>query len=303
MEYIFKLLSRKNAPQWIIEGDIKGCFDNINHQYLLDNIPMDKNMLKKFISAGYTYKNRLFPNYDHGTPQGGIISPTLANMTLDGMENIIAKNFWTNKHGKIDKKHHNSYQINLVRYADDFIVTTNSKEKAYEIKDVIENFLSQRGLTLSANKTSITHIDTGFDFLGWEFRKHNEKLIVKPSKKSIKKVVNAISTIIKENKASKQEILIKRLNSVITGWSNYHQPVCSKQTFNKIDHIIFQMLWKWAKRRHPRKGLKWIKNKYWKICGNRKWVFKENELNLKQMKDTPIVRHPFDSDKKCLYRK
>ncbi|MFT9495794.1 reverse transcriptase domain-containing protein, partial [Anaerosolibacter sp.] len=163
MEYIFKLLSKKNAPQWIIEGDIKGCFDNINHQYLLDNIPMDKNILKKFISAGYLYKNRLFPNNDHGTPQGGIISPTLANMTLDGMENVIATNFWTNKHGKVDKKHHNTYQINLVRYADDFIATTNSEEKAYEIKNVLEKFMTQRGLTLSNEKTSITHIDTGFN--------------------------------------------------------------------------------------------------------------------------------------------
>lgn len=149
----------------------------------------------------------------------------------------------------------------------------------------------QRGLTLSVEKTSITHIDTGFDFLGWEFRKYNGKLIVKPSKKSIKKVVNTISTIIKENKPAKQETLIRKLNSVITGWSNYHQPVCSKQTFNKIDHITYQMLWKWAKRRHPQKVQHWAKNKYWKVCGNRKWVFKENKLDLKQMKDTPVLRH------------
>ncbi|MFT9493540.1 group II intron maturase-specific domain-containing protein, partial [Anaerosolibacter sp.] len=131
----------------------------------------------------------------------------------------------------------------------------------------------------------------GFNFLGWEFKKYKGKLIIKPSKNSIKKVVNTISAIIKENKTAKQETLIKKLNSVITGWANYHQPVCAKETFSKIDHVVFEMLWKWAKRRHPRKGLQWIKDKYWKICGNRKWVFKENVLSLKQMKDTPIVRH------------
>ncbi len=291
MEYIFKLLSKKNAPQWIIEGDIKGCFDNINHQYLLYNIPMDKNILKKFISVGYIYKNKLFPNKDHGTPQGGIISPTLANMTLDGMENFIATNFWINKHGKIDKKHHNPYQINMVRYADDFVVTTNSKENAYEIKSLLEEFMSHRGLTLSANKTSVTHINKGFDFLGWKFRKYNEKLIIEPSKQSISKVVNTIKTIIKENKTAKQQTIIKKLNSVIVGWSNYYQPVCSKQIFGKIDHIVFEMLWKWAKRRHPQKGLRWVKDRYWKVCGNRKWVFRENQIILRQMKDTAIVRH------------
>jgi RNA-directed DNA polymerase len=151
--------------------------------------------------------------------------------------------------------------------------------------------MAHRGLILSAEKTSITHIDNGFDFLGWEFRKHNGKLIIKPSEKSRKKVINTISAIIKENKTAKQETLIRRLNSVITGWSNYHQPVCSKQTFGKIDHIIFEMLWKWAKRRHPQKGVQWIKDKYWKVCGNRKWVFKDNKSYLKQMKDTPIVRY------------
>lgn len=176
-------------------------------------------------------------------------SPTLANMTLDGMKNIIATNFWTNKHGKIDEKHHNTYQINLVRYADDFVVTTNSKEKAYEIKTVLEAFMSERGLTLSEKKTAISHINEGFDFLGWKFRKYSQKLIIKPNKKSIKKVFKIISSIIKENKTSKRETLIKKLNSVITGWANYHQPVCSKQTFGSIDHVIYEMLWKWAKRR------------------------------------------------------
>lgn len=212
-------------------------------------------------------------------------------MTLDDMEDVIATRFWTNKHRKVDKKHHNPYQINLVRYADDFLITCNDEKKTMEIKSVIEEFMSERGLTLSIEKTLVTNINDGFDFLGWEFKKYSGKLIIKPSKKSVTKVVKTLSDIIKQNKANTQEILIRKLNEVITGWSNYHQPVCSKEIFGKMDHIIFEMLWSWAKRRHPQKGLKWVKDRYWKTLGNRKWIFKDKNSVLKNMKDTPIVRH------------
>ncbi|WP_335567776.1 group II intron reverse transcriptase/maturase [Neobacillus vireti] len=290
MSNIFNLLSYKRAGTWILEGDIKGCFDNIQHNWLLDNIPMDKKILNKFLKAGFIFDKKLFPT-DSGAPQGGIISPTLANMTLDGMEMAIAEKYWMNSKGKIDKKHKNHKKINIIRYADDFIVSAVDKETLIEIQSIIESFLIQRGLTLSKEKTLISHISEGFDFLGWNFRKRKTKLIISPSQKSFKKIIRNISNVIKSNKAIEQKELIKKLNRNIKGWCNYHQAVCSKQTFKNLNHLIWNMLWKWCKRRHPNKGKRWIIRKYWKKIGSRQWVFMDGNERLHNAGDTPIVRH------------
>jgi len=233
----FNYLSRKNSAQWILEGDIKGCFDNINHEWLLDNIPMDQSIMKQFLKAGFVYNHHLNPT-KAGTPQGGIISPILANMTLDGIESAISEKYYT---GKIWKGR-NPKKVNFLRYADDFIVTANSEETAKEVKELIEVFLKERGLELSIEKTLITHIDQGFDFLGWNFRKYKGKLLIKPSRKSIENVTQKISDRIKKGKAWKQEDLIGALNPIITGWTNYHQSVVSKKTFSKLDNIVWNML-------------------------------------------------------------
>jgi RNA-directed DNA polymerase len=289
-EQVFVCMCRENSPEWVLEGDIKGCFDNISHQWLLDNITIDKSILKQFLRAGYVFEHQLFPT-EAGTPQGGIISPILANMTLDGIEKILADKYHKNESCKTNKKLSSKNKVNFVRYADDFIVTANTEEIAIEAKELIKEFLKDRGLELSDEKTLITHIDTGFDFLGWNFRKYNGKLFVKPSEKSIEKVTEKISDIIKRGKAWKQEDVIDTLNPVITGWSNYHQPVVSSEIFKKLDSIIWNMLWHWAKRRHPEKSNKWIADRYWHSEGNRNWVFSEGDKNLKLLSDTKIVRH------------
>jgi len=285
-EQAFNYLSRRNSAQWILEGDIKGCFDNINHDWLQDNIPMDKSILNQFLKAGFVYKHHLNPT-KAGTPQGGIISPILANMTLDGIELTIADKYYS---GKIWKSR-NPKKVNFLRYADDFIVTADSEETAKEIRELIEVFLKERGLELSIEKTLITHIDKGFDFLGWNFRKYKGKLLIKPSKKSIGNVTHKMSDIIKKGKAWKQEDIIGALNPVITGWTNYHQSVVSKETFSKLDHIVWTMLWRWAKRRHPQKSGSWITRRYWHREGTRNWVFSTKENKLKLLSDTRIVRH------------
>lgn len=279
-EQVFTCLCRQSSPEWVLEGDIKGCFDNISHQWLLDNIPIDKSILKQFLKAGFVFNRTLFPT-KAGTPQGGIISPILANMVLDGIENILVN------------KYRNRNKVNFVRYADDFIVTAKNEEMATEVKELITNFLEDRGLELSDEKTLITHIDNGFDFLGWNFRKYKGKLLVKPSRKSIKKFTEKVSNIIKKGKAWKQEALIDTLNPVITGWANYHQPVVSSEIFGKLDHVVWIMLWHWAKRRHKSKSKskRWIVNKYWHNVGNRNWVFAEGNKKLKLLSDTKIVRH------------
>lgn len=167
----FCALAKSYAPVWVLEGDIKACFDRISHPWLLKNIPMDKRILRGWLQAGYWEKGRLFPT-ESGTPQGGIISPTLANLTLDGMEQAIRS--------RIRKRHD---QVNFIRYADDFVVTARTRETLEQIvKPAVVGFLAERGLELSEQKTTITHIETGFKFLGQNVRKYENKLVIKPAK-------------------------------------------------------------------------------------------------------------------------
>ena len=290
-EYIFTALSRKNCAEWVLEGDIKGCFDHISHEWLIDNIPMDKSVLKQFLKAGFIFENELFPTND-GTPQGGVISPILANMALDGIQKILSDRFHTNRLGKVDNRFQITNKVYLVRYADDFIVTAATKEIAEEAKELIRKFLKTRGLELSEEKTTITHVGDGFDMLGWTFRKFKGKLIVKPSKKSIKSFVASLSeTILKRGKAWKQEPLIEKLNEQIRGWTNYHQSVCASEAFAHIDYVLFELLWRWAKRRHPHKNRWWVSTNYWHKKGNRSWVFSTENKELLRVDHIPIVRH------------
>ena len=291
-EYLFNALSRKHiSPKWVLEGDIKGCFDHISHDWLLANIPMDKNILKQFLKAGFIYQRELFPT-EEGTPQGGIISPILANMTLDGIEKKLVERFHTNALGKVDSRFKNAHKVNFVRYADDFVVTAATPELALEAKELIREFLAERGLELSDEKTVVTNIDDGFDFLGWNFRKYNEKLIIKPSKKAVKAIVSNISdTILRRGKAWQQDVLIMKLNEQIRGWTNYHQSVCASDAFAHLDYVLYELLWRWAKRRHPKKNKWWISMRYWHRVGNRNWVFSTENKELIRVDSTAIVRH------------
>jgi RNA-directed DNA polymerase len=296
----FIALATKRAPKWILEGDIKGCFDNISHDWMVANVPTDKAILPKWLKAGYFFKNQLFPT-EAGTPQGGIISPTLANLTLDGLEAALQKKYATTKTGMINSNVAAKHQVNLVRYADDFIITGKSKELLEnEVKPLVESFLAERGLTLSPEKTRIVHIDEGFDFLGWNVRKYDGKLMIKPSRKNVKAFLDDIRETVKENKQATQASLIGLLNPKITGWANYHKGAVAKATFAKVDHEIWKALWQWAKRRHPHKTARWIKKRYFLSIGNRNWVFaagvkapdgKPKQVWLVLATDTKIRRH------------
>ena len=168
-EQVFNILARKCSPEWVVEGDIKGCFDNISHDWLMENIPMDKKIMKQFLKSGFIHQGELFPTRT-GSPQGGAISSLYANMTLDGMESLIQDKYHRNSRGNIENHYRAKTKVNMVRYADDFIITADSKEIAEDVKKLIADFLSERGLALSEEKTAITHINNGFDFLGWTFR-------------------------------------------------------------------------------------------------------------------------------------
>lgn len=243
---------------------------------------MDKKMLGKWLKAGYVEKGQLFPT-EAGTPQGGIISPTLANMALDGLEKELNAHFGSNELNR------RKWKVYFVRYADDFIVTASSKELLEQkVRPVIAAFLQERGLSLSEEKTRVTHIEDGFDFLGFNIRKYNNKFKIKPSKESQQAFLNKVRCLLKQCMTLEQGKLIKFLNPVIRGWVNYYKPWVCCQSLGHIDHKIFQSLWRWAQRRHGNKGLGWIRHRYFVGSG---WLFRCGEAELFQARMTKSPRH------------
>ena len=211
IDALHRWLSRDCSPQWILEGDIKGCFDHISHQWLLDNVRIDKRILEKWLKSGVVFNKMPQPTVE-GTPQGGIISPILANTTLDGMERMLKERYRVNY---IDGRLYHP-KVNYVRYADDFIVTADKRETLEDVKCMLIEFLRERGLTLSEEKTLITHISEGFDFLGFNVRKYNGTLLIKPSSKSQKRFTEKLHEVVfKKNKAVAQQKLIEELNPVL----------------------------------------------------------------------------------------
>lgn len=295
IDALHRWLSRDCSAQWILEGDIKGCFDHISHEWLLDNVRIDKLILEKWLKSGVVFNKLLQPTVE-GTPQGGIISPTLANATLDGMERMLKAKY---KGSYIGGRLYYP-KVNCVRYADDFIVTADKRETLEEIKRMLIGFLGERGLTLSEEKTRITHISEGFDFLGFNVRKYNGTLLIKPSYKSQKRFTEKLhEVVLGKNKTVAQQKLIEDLNPVLRGWGNYYSGVVSETTFSKIDHILTYQLKRWSYRRHTNKSRRWIKDKYFIKVGNRDWIFgfrykdceKETIFALRRLADIPIRRH------------
>jgi RNA-directed DNA polymerase len=280
--YCFALLSKKCSPQWVLEGDIKGCFDHISHEWMQANIPTDGRVLRHWLKSGFIEDRKLFPT-EAGTPQGGIISPTLANMTLDGLEKLLREKF--PKQAKPNPK------VNLVRYADDFIITGASKELLEnEVRPLVKQFLFERGLELSPEKTCITHISQGFDFLGQTLRKYGDKLLVRPSNKNVKAFLEKVRGIIGQNRSARQAHLIGMLNPVIRGWANYHRFVMSSRTFSKIDHHLWQKLWWWAQHRHSGKKRQWIKDRYFHFIHGRDWVFAAKKEPCSKTDKNPWIK-------------
>jgi len=261
IEQCHNALSARHSAKWVLEGDIKGCFDHISHDWMLRHIPMDKLVLQKWLKSGYVENRALFPTAA-GTPQGGIISPTLANMTLDGLEKGLAERF-PKRSGKGPY-----HKVNLIRYADDFIITGDTKEQLEkEVRPLVEQFLKERGLTLSPEKTCVTHIDEGLDFLGQNVRNYGGKLLIKPSKKNVKAFLAKVRETIKRNRATEQRRLIGMLNPVIRGWANYHRHIVASKTFQKADFEIWRALVRWARRRHPDKSAQWRRKRYFHLFG------------------------------------
>ena len=313
MNKIFSNIKGKNPHKtWVVEGDIKGCFDNINHEKLLEKLGAypGKTLVSKWLKAGFIQDGSYYETKS-GTPQGGIISPLLSNIALDGLENKLGIKYSWQK----DKRQYiggawlNRTARTYVRYADDFIVLCKTHEDACTVKELLTKELKIQGLELSEEKTRITHLNEGFNFLGWNFRRYNctnrregQIVFIKPSKENIQDFKDRLKEVFKELNGQNQSAVINKLNPIIRGWANYHKNVVSKEIFSSLDNYIFLKLKRWGRRLHNKKSWSEIHQQYWgKLClgRNDQWVFGYKVKNskaydryyLEKLAWTPITRH------------
>jgi RNA-directed DNA polymerase len=310
IEAIFLTIRQK--PKYVLDADISKCFDRIDHNSILEKMqtfPTLRKQIKAWLKSGYVEFGDKHET-ERGTPQGGVISPLLANIALHGMETVI-NNIADSLKGK---KRENRASLSLIRYADDFVILHKDREVVEKCKEEVINFLANLGLELSEAKTNITHTlingddKAGFDFLGFNIvqypisRHHagkdrgsnllSHKTIIAPSEKSKKKHYEKLAEIVEKHKSAPQEALIQHLNPVIRGWCNYYRTVCAKTTFSKLDHLLYEKLEQWATRRHPNKGAKWVKDKYWRTDATRNWIFSpDGQIQLIRHDATDIIRH------------
>ena len=299
----------RSKPKWVLDADISKCFDRINHDVLLQKLnttPTIARQIRAWLKSGVLDKGDWMPT-NEGTPQGGVISPLLANIALHGLEEYIRQWAETWKGCKRD----NRKSIALIRYADDFVVIHKDKSIVQQAKTLIEQWLHGLGLEISESKTRICHTvndseeeKAGFDFLGWNIRQYEIgknhsgkntngellgiKTIIKPSDKSIKTHYKKIVEVLDSMRGKSQEVIIVRLNPIIRGWCNYHKTVCSKETFAHIDNLVYNKLRRWIKRRHPNKTLKWCEERYFHLT-------KEKDLEKEERKDKWVFSIPSDS--------
>jgi len=286
-------------PKYVLDADIRGAFDHINQEALLRKLgtyPAIRRVIRQWLKAG-AIDNGVFEPTEAGTPQGGVISPLLMNIALHGMEEAVRGTY----QAKRQKPH-------VVRYADDLVALHPTEEGVRLAQEVIETWLQGVGLELKASKTKITHTQTGFEFLGFTIqqvrvgkthrgkRSNGEpldlKTLITPSKEAVKRHLEEIRAIIEKNRNAPQEKLIKELNPVIRGWTNYYRTVVASQTFSFCRLALFRKLEYWARRRHSNKSMHWIMNKYWKVAEGNGWHFRtKNGLTLRQHTDTKIRRH------------
>jgi len=302
IDQIFKILRQKGSSQWILEADIKGFFDNIDFDWILQHIPMNKKVLKAWLTCGFIEGGKRFPTTE-GVPQGGIISPVIGNMVLDGLEAIVC--------GSRNYKRRNG--INFVRYADDFIVTAKTKEVLEDdIIPRINAFLKVRGVQLSEQKTRVTHISHGFDFLGQTVRKYRHqdgelgKIQIEPSKQSMESIKNKVKTICNSSGQLTQAQLIGRLNPVLRGWANYHRHIICGKAYSQVTRYVWFRLMRWGKSRHPTKSGLWMARRYFGYARGSTWAFKDKVTGktlIRLNNDIQTYRHikikgtanPFDT--------
>jgi len=310
IDQCFKVLRQKTSACWILEGDIKGFFDNIAFDWILDHIPMNQKVLGAWLRCGFIDRGKKYPT-TQGVPQGGVISPVIGNMVLDGMEDVVL--------GSKASRYRRAHNINFVRYADDFIVTaSNEAVLKDEIIPKINAFLEPRGVALSAQKTKVTHISQGFDFLGQSVRKFERrgqlgKIQITPSQSSLAAIKAKVKAICKASGGLTQAQLIDKLNPVLRGWANYHRHVICAENFCKLDSYVWGRLFRWAKRRHPDKTGRWIAERYFRSQDGYRWTFADEASSralihvqqaVKQQRHIKVkaAANPFDPEWEAYFR-
>jgi RNA-directed DNA polymerase len=292
---------------WVLDADIKGAFDNINHEFILKAVSRlpGRELIKQWLKAGYV-EAEIFHATESGTPQGGIISPLLANIALDGLDELLKKYSKTTiqvrksgkRKGQTEKV--KSPMYGYIRYADDFLITARSEEDIKAVVPIVEEWLDKRGLTLNREKTSITPIERGINFLGFNLRQYKGKLLTKPQKEKVLAFLQKLRNWLKTNISTPQDAVIANINQQLIGWANYYRTGVSKAVFSYVDHMVHKMLWAWAIRRHPKKGKEWVKNKYFRTLRRRQWIFaaevEDRRGNHKiesvvKISEIPIIRH------------
>jgi RNA-directed DNA polymerase len=292
---------------WVLDADIQGAFDHINHEFLLQligDVP-GKTLIKQWLKAGYVERNQ-FHSTPEGTPQGGIVSPLLLNIALHGMETLLEP-FQRHRHRTIRRGPKTGQQLQItepryrvIRYADDFVVIAATREEVEAAVPILNQWLAERGLQLHPEKTKVVHIDEGFDFLGFTVRRFKGKCLIKPEKGKVFAFLQRIRHWLKQHPSMSQEGVIRLLNPILKGWSNYYRHGVSKQAFGYIDHQIWLALWRWSLNRHPNKGKAWVARKYFHTVNNQKWAFaipatsrtgQRIMLSLHRMGNVPIQRH------------
>ena len=265
IDQCYKVLRHKGSARYLLEGDIRACFDEIDQRWLEGHTVIDTKLLHRWLRAGYYEGPRLYPT-EKGAAQGGPLSPVLANVTLDGLERLLAEHF--------PPKRAPYPQVFLIRYADDFLITGRDRSLLEtRVKPLVEAFLQERGLTLSPEKTVVTHINEGVDFLGQHLRTFGGRLRITPSAKNVHAFLDKVRVHIRKNRQATAGELIEQLNPMIRGWAAYHRHVSSWRTYVQVDAAIFKAVWAWARRRHPNKGARWVRKQYFHTVGNRHWVF------------------------------
>ena len=308
IEQIFDVISKQ--PRYVLDADIASCFDKINQAALLDKIntsPHFARPIKEWLKAGVVDRGIFMPT-DQGTPQGGVLSPLLANIALHGLEDAVQKTRGPATIVRGGKRVTNN--VYCIRYADDFVVFHNTWEGIQRCKEAIQEWLQGMGLTLKDAKTRFAHTleakeecggNVGFDFLGFTVRQFpvgkdqtkthaSYKTIIKPSKSSIHRHYQALAAVIEGLKAAPIDEVIRALNPTIVGWCNYYKNAVSTRAFQKLDHMLWYKIFSWAKRKHPKKSAKWVFEKYHKRTG-KAWSIAGNTHVLRKHGDTRIERH------------
>ena len=318
----------RSKSKYVLDADIKGCFDNIKHQALVEKLqtyPAMRRLIKGWLKAGVMEAVELSPT-EAGTPQGGVVSPLLANIALYGMEEAVVNAYVGEKKTLSAKRE----APQLIRYADDFVVFHPQEGEIIKAQQVIAKWLTGIGLELKPSKTRLSHTlkeyqgNVGFNFLGYTVRQfpvgkthtgkntHGKplgfKTIITPSKDGVQRHLQRLREILQKSRTLSQKEIIDQLNPVIHGWALYYRTVVSTKQFERCDHLLLQMLWHEMARRHPKKSAQWVKKHYWRTVEGNTWTFAttdESELcTLRWHASTPIQRYvkvkgtasPFDGN-------